>query len=180
MRTVSLLVVIAALLPTSALAAKNPLGGPYIFFGGGAGPRAQDLGTEAPRPALRFGPTVELGFDLGPLHLAAGADLRFPIGVLAGNKTPTDLDLMVNLGLLAPTPLIRPFVRVRGGPGWEWTGDGRPDRAVVLGLDVGFRFRLPAAPVAFILSVAPTARLLPASLARSALDVEIRTGLAFP
>ena len=90
------------LLPASALAkAPSPLGGPYLFFGGGVGLQTT-ADTDGIAVTPRWGPTLELGGDLGPLNAAIGADMRIlvkdfgPVAVLKNEAGTTRLQKRIS------------------------------------------------------------------------------------
>lgn len=167
------------LLPSFAHAkAPSPLGGGYVFVGGGLGAQMGADLTSGPTAAFRWGPTVEGGGDLGPLTAAVGADLRVPVLTLVGN--PLDLDLVAAVGLVTPTPLIRLYVRLRGGLGLRFTPGAKAMTSVLIAPDLGLRFRLPATPAAFQIGIAAGPRLVPSNLTASAIDIELRLGVKFP
>lgn len=163
--------------------APSPLGGPYLFFGGGVG-----LQTSADANGIsvlpRWGPTVELGGDLGPLNAALGADMRILVADFGpACCAPFDLDVIGAVGVILPTPLVRPFIRLRGGVGWRITPGAKSGPApvsIVLAPDLGFRFRLPATKAAFQIAVGIGPRLVPGQVQASALEAELRLGLKVP
>jgi len=171
---------LALWVPGSASAAPppNPLAGPYLFVGGGLGGQFGldvDNGLAA---TFRWGPSLELGGDLGPFNAAVGADLRVP--VLTFVARPLDLDVTAALGLITPTPLVRFYVRLRGGLGWRWTAGAKGVMSVLIAPDMGLRFRLPATKAAFQIGIAAGPRVVPSAIPSSTVDVELRLGLKFP
>lgn len=173
----ALLLVLAAPSAASA-AAPSPLGGPYVFVGGGLGGQFGldvDSGLAA---TFRWGPSLELGGELGPFNAAVGADLRVP--VLTFVARPLDLDVVAALGLITPTPLIRFYVRLRGGLGWRWTAGAKGVMSVLVAPDMGLRFRLPATKAAFQIGIAAGPRVVPSSPTSSSIDLELRLGMKFP
>jgi hypothetical protein len=178
------LVLLAALLlgglaPHAAQAAPppNPLGGPYIFVGGGAGAQlGLDL-AQGPGAAFRWGPSLELGGDLGPLTGAIGADLRVPLLTLT---PPLDIDAVLAVGLITPTPLVRLYVRLRVGVGWRIVKGLDAAVSVPIQPDIGLRLRLPGTTAAFQIGIAAGPRFVPRSLPDTVVDVELRVGMKFP
>ncbi|MCO4770123.1 MAG: hypothetical protein KDA24_08850 [Deltaproteobacteria bacterium] len=163
---------------TSSAKAPNPLGGAYVFVGGGAGAQfGADL-RAAPTATFRWGPSLELGGDLGPLTTAVGVDLRVPVGTFVSN--PFDLDIVGGVGLLTPTPLVRLYVRLRGGLGLRFTKGAKATTSVIVAPDLGLRFRLPGTKAAFQIGIAAGPRIVPVNLTASAIDVELRLGMKFP
>lgn len=172
------------LLPASALAkAPSPLGGPYLFFGGGVGLQTT-ADTDGIAVTPRWGPTLELGGDLGPLNAAIGADMRILVKDFGpGCCAPFDLDVVAAIGLILPTPLVRPFLRLRGGVGLRITPGlkgGHIPVSIVLAPDLGLRFRLPGTKAAFQIAVGIGPRLVPGQVEASALEAELRLGLKVP
>lgn|GEM_PF-4708215 len=175
----NLLVLICLLsLPVWAHAGPNPLGGPYVFVGGGAGAQFGLDGGRAPQATFRWGPSLELGGDLGPITAAVGGDLRVPILTLSA--APLDLDVTAAVGLITPTPLVRLYLRLRGGIGWRFIKGSPAVMSVLVAPDFGVRLRVPGAKAAFQLGVAAGPRIIPGAVASSALDLEIRVGVKFP
>ena len=174
--TTTLLFATAMLASTPA----NAVAGVYAFVGGGVGPSLRELGTPTVQPTLRVGPSVDFGGEAGLFHLSGSADVRFLFGPFDGaTEAPLDLDLLVNIGVVVPIPLVQPFFRFRAGPGWAFFVAGA-DAAIVLGIEGGVRVRAPGAPAALVLSFAPTARIPPSGPEHSALHIELRAGVCFP
>ena len=177
-------VLLVLLVPGAARAgAPSPLGGPYLFFGGGLG-----LQTTADTSGIaitpRWGPTIELGGDLGPLNAAVGADLRILVADFGPSCcAPFDLDVIAAIGLILPTPIVRPFLRLRGGMGWRITPgatSGPAPVSFILAPDLGLRFRLPGTKAAFQIAVGVGPRFVPGDIKTSALEAELRLGLKVP
>ena len=168
---------------TASAVVPNPLFGPYLFLGGGGGFRVDDPTAAAPEPEFRWGPTVELGGDLAFFTLAAATDLRISGRTMAGGATPLDIDLLGALGLVTPTPLVRLFVRLRGGIGWALVpGVKAPadPSVVVFAPEIGLRFRIPNAPAAFQIAIGSGTRVPIHAPESAAVEVELRLGLKFP
>ena len=181
----ALLFLLLLLLPATASGkAPSPLAGGYLFIGGGIGLQTgvNDSGGIGVTP--RWGPTLELGGDLGPITAAVGADMRIIVADFGGGCcAPFDLDVIGAVGIILPTPLIRPFLRVRGGVGWRITPGLKGVRApasIILAPDLGLRFRLPATPAAFQIAVGLGPRMVPGQLDATSLEAELRLGLKFP
>mgnify|MGYP006919683267 CR=1 FL=1 len=176
--------IVALLLPGTASAViPNPLFGPYVFLGGGAGLRLADPTNAAAAKEFRWGPSVELGGDLAFVTIAAGSDLRISTRTMAGQPTPLDIDLLAAVGLITPTPLVRFFVRLRGGLAWgavPGVKAAADPRAAVFAPDLGFRFRFPNAPASFQISFATGARVPFETPESPSLEAELRLGVKFP
>lgn len=183
-RVPALLLVLALLPATAAAKAPSPLAGGYLFAGGGIGLQMAVDGSGAAGVTPRWGPTLELGGDLGPLTAAIGADMRIVVADFGGGCcAPFDLDVVGAIGLILPTPLVRPFIRLRGGVGWRITPGLKGARAptsIILAPDLGFRFRLPATPAAFQIAVGIGPRMVPGHVELTAIEAELRLGLKFP
>ena len=163
--------------PGSAEANPSVLGGPYIFVGGGAGVQFSLAGDSELSTAFRWGPSLELGGDMGPLTLAVGADLRVPVLPLIG--VPLDIDTTVAIGLISPTPLIRLYARLRAGVGWRFLKGASNVGSVLIAPDLGLRFRLPKTKAAFQVGIASGPRIVPKAMERAGFEVELRLGLKF-
>lgn len=167
-----------AVVPGRAQATPSPLGGPYIFVGGGAGAHFTAVPGSEPAATFRWGPSLELGGDLGPLTLAIGADLRVPVLPFVG--VPLDIDATLAVGLITPTPLVRLYVRLRVGVGWRFVKGADTVNSVLIAPDLGLRFRLPGTKAGFQLGIAAGPRVVPKALTTSGVEVELRLGLKFP
>jgi hypothetical protein len=181
----ALLFVLLLLLPATASAkAPSPLAGGYLFIGGGIGLQTGIDANGGIAATPRWGPTLELGGDLGPLTAAVGADMRILVADFGGGCcAPFDLDVVGALGVILPTPLIRPFLRVRGGVGWRITPGLKGVRApasIILAPDLGLRIRLPATPAAFQIAVGVGPRMVPGQLQATSVEAELKVGLKFP
>ncbi len=181
----ALLFLLLLLLPATASAkAPSPLGGGYLFIGGGIGLQTGADGSGGIAITPRWGPTLELGGDLGPLTAAVGADMRIVVADFGGGCcAPFDLDVIGAVGIILPTPLVRPFLRLRGGVGWRITPGlkgVRPPASIILAPDLGLRIRLPASPAAFQIAVGLGPRMVPGHVEATALEAELKLGLKFP